>query len=171
MAGSVSKLPGASGPQDPEDPAGAGAPGNGNGEPGTPPPDAPEPDAPEADGADNDEDEEAEAGTQLVFGDKTSLKLAGKQPNRSQVKIRSISRDIQGQLGDTSDDENYVFLTMGRLDEVSVVNSRDAGGRVVGKIRRHTVDPFDVVKVPKELADRWYTELEEFEAAQEEKAA
>jgi hypothetical protein len=170
MAGSVSKLPGATGPQDPEDPAAAGAaePGNGNGEPGAPPPDVPEPGAPEAEGA---ESEEGEEGGQLVFGDKTTLKLAGKQPNRSQVKIRSISRDIQGQLGDTSDDENYVFLTMGRLDEVTIVNSRDAGGRVVGKIRRHTVDPFDVVKVPKELADRWYAELEEFEAQQEEKAA
>ena len=87
------------------------------------------------------------------------------------MKIRAISRDIQGQLGDTSDDENYVFLTMGRLDEVTILNSRDAGGRVVGKIRRHTVDPFDVVKVPKELADRWYVELEEYEAAHQEQAA
>jgi hypothetical protein len=168
MAGSVSKLPGATGTEPESDPL---ADANGSGEPGAPPPDVPEPDAPEASGTEVEEDEEAEAGTQLVFGDKTTLKLAGKQPNRSQVKIRAISRDIQGQLGDTSDDENYVFLTMARLDEVSVVNARDAGGRVVGKIRRHTVDPFDVVKVPKDLADRWYAELEEYEAQQEEKAA
>jgi hypothetical protein len=165
MDGSVSKLPGAGSSQPPEDdPAGGGAPGDPAPEPQEPQGEAPE-------GAEGTEDEDAEAGTQLVFGDKTTLKIAGKAPNRSQVKIRSISRDIQGQLGDTSDDEHYVFLTMGRLDEVSVVNSRDAGGRVVGKIRRHTVDPFDVVKVPKELADRWYNELEEWQAAEEERAA
>lgn len=165
---SVTKLPPPGGQAPPEDdPAGAGP-----AEPGQTPEDAPPPEAaPDAAAGSDDGDQEGEEAGQLVFGDKTTLKLAGKQPNRSQVKIRSISRDIRGQLGDTSDDENYVFLTMGRLDEVSVVNSRDAGGKVVGKIRRHTVDPFDVQKVPKELAERWYDELEEWTAAQEEQAA
>lgn len=147
-----------------DDPAGAGAP-----EPGDPPPEVP--DAPEAGAGSDDGDQEGEEAGQLVFGDKTTLKLAGKQPNRSQVKIRSISRDIRGQLGDASDDENYVFLVMGNLDSVAIVNSRDAGRKVVGKIRRHEVDPFDVQKVPKEMAERWYEELEEYQAAQEEAAA
>jgi hypothetical protein len=112
------------------------------------------------------EDEEGQA--LLDFGDQINLKIAGKKPRESKIKIRAIKRDIQGQLGDRSDDEDYGFFVVGRLQNVQTPYDRDESGRCVGKQRVHTLDPRQVTKVPEALMEPLTLLLErDFDAALE----
>ena len=93
----------------------------------------------------------------LDFGDQLNLSLKGKRPTRSQIKIRPVSRDISGQLGDKGDDETYGFLLVGRLHKLEMPIERDDAGRVTAKTRRHVIDPHDVQRLPDEVIEIVYS--------------
>lgn len=100
--------------------------------------------------------EEAEEGEQislLDFGDTVSLKLAGKKPSESTIKIKAVQKDIKGQLGDTSDDEAVFVLVRAVLDTASVKNFRDDNRKVRSKKRVHLLEPIGVVRVPDDVAE------------------
>lgn len=104
------------------------------------------------------EDEEGQ--TLLDFGDHLNLSIKGKRPTESQLKIRPVSRDISGQLGDKGDDETYAFLVVGRIHKIELPYKRDESGRVIGKIRRHILDPADIVRVTDEEAEAILTRMD-----------
>lgn len=97
---------------------------------------------------------EDEAGqTLLDFGDTLNLKVAGKKPTISKFKIRSVSREVKGQLGDKGDDEQVFVLVRASLDEVTTKTFRDENGRVRRKERRHVLEPVGVVRLPDDVAE------------------
>lgn len=83
----------------------------------------------------------------LDFGDILNLTFKGKKPTESQLKIKSISREVKGQLGDKGDDEIHTFIVRGRLDENHVVTRRDGDGNVTTKIRRAVLTPISMTLV------------------------
>ncbi len=104
-----------------------------------------------ANGGEPVEDEEGQ--TLLDFGDHLNLSIKGKKPTVSKVKIKAISREIKGQLGDRGDDERVFVIVEARLDEVATKSFRDSdSGRVVRKERRHILEPVGVVRLPEEVA-------------------
>lgn len=89
-------------------------------------------------GADPDEEQ-----MQLLdFGDTLDLKLKGRKPTESQIKVAAISRDIRGQLGDIDDNETIVYVGRAVLKSVNVVNKR-VEGKVTAKTRRHVLEPLE----------------------------
>lgn len=97
------------------------------------------------------EGEDEEGQTLLDFGDTLNLKFSGKKPNVSKIKIRAISREIKGQLGDKGDDEHVFCLVDAQLDENGTKTFRDENRRVTRKERRHTLEPIAVVRCPEAL--------------------
>lgn len=110
-----------------------------------------------ADGAAEDE----EGQVLLDFGDQLNLSIKGKRPTESQLKIRPVSLDITGQIGDKGDDETYAFLVIGRLHKIEIPYKRDEAGRVIGKTRRHILDPKDVVRVSDADAEAILTKMDD----------
>lgn len=156
------------GEDDPDDPgAAAGAPGAAGAAGAEPEPD-PGPTAEEEEAAAAAAEEE-ESQQVLDFGDKLTLQMKGKKPTRSQVKIRSVSRDISGQIEE--DDQSYAFVVVGHLSNLEFPISRDGAGRVTGKIRRHEIDPEDVLKIPSSVYDEVMDLIESASAVEEAKAA
>lgn len=99
---------------------------------------------------DPDSAQAAEDGQQLAlieFGETLDLKLKGRKPSTSQIKVASISRDVKGQLGDVDDDEIVTFIVTARVDEVRMVTKRDGDGRAIDKIRRHFLTPIGFTRV------------------------
>ncbi|MET0604194.1 MAG: hypothetical protein ABW167_19575 [Baekduia sp.] len=91
---------------------------------------------------------EEDAGQQFLdFGDTLNLAFKGKKPTESQLKIKAISREVKGQLGDKGDDEIYTFIVRGRLDEDQIVRRRDGDGKVTTKIRRAVLTPISMTLV------------------------
>jgi hypothetical protein len=104
---------------------------------------------------------EDEEGQKLLdFGDHVNLKLGGKRPTESKIKFRTIQRDIKGQIGDKGDDETYVFIVVGRLQDIQTPIKRDEVGRVISKKRVHVLDPVDVQVLPDDVAEDILTRLE-----------
>lgn len=102
--------------------------------------------------------------TLLDFGDQLNLKMAGRKPTESKLKIRGVQRDIQGQLGDKGDDEDYAFVVIGRMHNLSTPYRRDESKRCIGKKRVHELDPMEVVRVPDALLEQFLTAIEEHQA-------
>jgi hypothetical protein len=92
--------------------------------------------------------DEDDGGQQFLdFGDRVDLRLKGKKPSDSELKIKAVSRPITGQLGDQGDDETVTFLVRGRLDKVEVQSKRDGDGRVTAKVRRHHLTPITITPI------------------------
>jgi hypothetical protein len=71
----------------------------------------------------------------------------------SKIKIRAIQKDISGQLGDKSDDEEVFVLVRATLDEVQTKSFRDDNRKVRSKRRLHILEPMSVVKLPEDIAE------------------
>lgn len=99
------------------------------------------------------EGEDEEGQTLLDFGDTLNLVVKGKKPSVSKIKIRSISREVKGQLGDKGDDEEVFVLVRASLDEVSTKKFRDQNRRVRNVERRHVLEPVGVVRLPDDIAE------------------
>jgi hypothetical protein len=100
-----------------------------------------------------EENEDEEGQRFLDFGKTVNLKLAGKKPDVSKIKIRAIQKDISGQLGDKSDDEEVFVLVRATLDEVQTKSFRDDNRKVRSKRRLHILEPMSVVKLPEDIAE------------------
>jgi hypothetical protein len=111
----------------------------------------------------NDEEKQLQL---LDFGDTLSLKLGGKKPTDSSIKVKAISTPIRGQLGDVGDEETIIYVGRAHLDEVKVKNKR-VEGKVVNKERVHILDPIGFVPFRGEWADKLQALCDEMIAAQE----
>lgn len=104
------------------------------------------------DGQDGHEDEHGQG--LLDLGGELNLKVGGTKPTHSEVKIKSISLPVRGQLDDESDDEMITVLVTARVDELRMVKNRASDGQLTKKIRRHVLTPVSVLTVDPEEADR-----------------
>lgn len=101
-----------------------------------------------------DDGEEGEQLALLDFGDTVSLTIRGKKPTDSEIKIKSISRPIKGQLGDKmADDETITLVVTARLDDMHFPAKRNGDGQVISRTRRHVLTPISMNLITAEQAD------------------
>lgn len=83
----------------------------------------------------------------LDFGGQIDLKIKGKRPTDSEIKVKAISTPVNGQLGDLGDDEVVTFIGRARVDQIQFVTKRDGDGKVISKSRRHVLTPISFLPV------------------------
>lgn len=114
-----------------------------------------------ADGDTTGHEEDDGQVTLLPVGDTLSLKVGGKKPTDSEIKIRAIPVPITGQVGHVSDDESYVFLVQATIQKVEFTTKRDGDGNMRSKKRTQIMTPSSVQYVTAEKLARIQAILEE----------
>lgn len=100
--------------------------------------------------ADDIEDEDGQR--MLDFGTDLNLKIGGKKPTQSRLKIAAISTQISGQIGAGSDDELYAFVVVGQLRKMTIEWMRGEDRTTTAKSRDHVLKPISVTRISDEEA-------------------
>lgn len=98
-------------------------------------------------------DQEDEEGQRMLdFGPALNLKVGGKKPTQSRLKIAAISTTITGQIGDGGDDEMYAFVVVGQIRKMSIEWMRGEDKKTTAKSRDHVLKAVSVTRISDEEA-------------------